>query len=102
MLSGGPAIGSLTTSLRGKGNFNRSHPMQREHSAAKTFPGLWLHAPSLLAGNLAEVLRRLEQGLNSPEHAAFVELRSRGVRPTRRRRNERRDPQQRGSLHQLT
>jgi Uma2 family endonuclease len=38
------------------------------------FPGLWLDAAALLAGDLARVLVMLQQGLNSPEHAAFVEL----------------------------
>jgi Uma2 family endonuclease len=37
------------------------------------FPGLWLYAPSLLAGDLARVLAVLNQGIHSPEHAAFVD-----------------------------
>ena len=37
------------------------------------FPGLWLDAPALLAGDLARVLAVLQQGLQSSEHAAFVE-----------------------------
>src|SRR5262249_39641994 len=36
------------------------------------FPGLWLDAKALLAGNLARVLSVLQDGLKSPEHAAFV------------------------------
>jgi Uma2 family endonuclease len=36
------------------------------------FPGLWLHAPALLDGNMAQVLATLTLGLNSPEHTAFV------------------------------
>jgi Uma2 family endonuclease len=36
------------------------------------FSGLWLDAPALLAGDLARVLAVLQQGLASPEHAAFV------------------------------
>lgn len=36
------------------------------------FPGLWLDATSLVQRDLATVLRVLQQGLNSPEHAAFV------------------------------
>jgi hypothetical protein len=37
------------------------------------FPGLWLDAAALLAGDLARVMAVLQQGLNSPEHAAFGE-----------------------------
>jgi Uma2 family endonuclease len=37
------------------------------------FPGLWLDAPALLAGNLARVLGVLNDGINSAEHRAFVE-----------------------------
>jgi Uma2 family endonuclease len=44
------------------------------------FPGLWLHAPSLLAGDMPRVLATLQEGLGSPEHEAFV------ARLARRRR----------------
>jgi Uma2 family endonuclease len=37
------------------------------------FPGLWLDAAALLAGDLARVLAVLHQGLASPEHQAFVQ-----------------------------
>ena len=37
------------------------------------FPGLWLDAAALLAGDRAKLLAVLQQGLQSPEHAAFVE-----------------------------
>lgn len=40
---------------------------------SETFPGLWLDVPALLAGNMAKVLQVVQQGLASPEHAAFVE-----------------------------
>lgn len=36
------------------------------------FPGLWLSVPALLAGNMAQVLTVLQEGLNSPAHAEFV------------------------------
>ena len=36
------------------------------------FPGLWLDRAAMLGGNLARVLEVLQQGLQSPEHAAFV------------------------------
>lgn len=39
---------------------------------SRVFPGLWLNGPALLAGSLAEVLATLQQGLQTPEHAAFA------------------------------
>jgi Uma2 family endonuclease len=40
---------------------------------SRVFPGLWLDGLALLDGNLAQVLTKLQEGLNSPEHQAFVE-----------------------------
>lgn len=40
--------------------------------SSRVFPGLWLDVPALLAGNLAQVLATLQQGVESAEHAAFV------------------------------
>ena len=37
------------------------------------FPGLWLDLPALLTGDMIKVLAVLQQGLNSTEHAAFME-----------------------------
>jgi hypothetical protein len=37
------------------------------------FPGLWLDAPALLAGDLARVLAVLNDGIRSPEHQQFAE-----------------------------
>jgi Uma2 family endonuclease len=39
---------------------------------SEVFPGLWLDPAALVRGDLAEVLRVLQQGLDSPEHGAFV------------------------------
>jgi Uma2 family endonuclease len=39
---------------------------------SEAFPGLWLDADALLAGDLAGVLAALGRGLASPEHAAFA------------------------------
>jgi Uma2 family endonuclease len=39
---------------------------------SEVFLGLWLDAPALLHGDLSAVLQTLNQGLASPEHAAFV------------------------------
>jgi len=37
------------------------------------FPGLWLHPQALLSGDMALVLATLQKGLESNEHAAFVQ-----------------------------
>lgn len=39
---------------------------------SEVFPGLWLNAPAFWAGDLPAVLATLQEGLASPEHAAFV------------------------------
>jgi Uma2 family endonuclease len=39
---------------------------------SKTFPGLWLDAEALYAGDRDRLIAVLEQGLASPEHAAFI------------------------------
>ncbi len=39
---------------------------------SECFPGLWLDPAALLAFDLARALQVLQQGLTSPEHAAFV------------------------------
>jgi Uma2 family endonuclease len=38
---------------------------------SRVFPGLWLAVSALLVGDMVEVLAVLQQGLDSPEHAAF-------------------------------
>ena len=39
---------------------------------SEVFPGLWLPVDALWAGDLAAMLAALQQGLASPEHAAFA------------------------------
>jgi len=39
---------------------------------SEILPGLWLDAAALIRGDLATVLQVLQQGIASPEHAAFV------------------------------
>ncbi len=39
---------------------------------SQVFPGLWLDMSALLAEDMTRVLAVLQQGLNSPEHKAFV------------------------------
>lgn len=40
---------------------------------SQVFPGLWLQPAAFLSGDLAALLAVLQEGLASPEHAAFVE-----------------------------
>jgi Uma2 family endonuclease len=40
---------------------------------SEIFPGLWLDPTALIEGDAARVLAVLQQGVASPEHAAFVE-----------------------------
>ena len=40
---------------------------------SRVFPGLWLDGTALLAGDMMRVLAKLDEGLRSPEHQAFVE-----------------------------
>lgn len=40
---------------------------------SRTFPGLWLDVQALLAGDGAKLMAKLQEGLNSAEHAAFVQ-----------------------------
>jgi Uma2 family endonuclease len=40
---------------------------------SRVFPGLWLDASALLARDGARMLTALQQGIQSPEHAAFVQ-----------------------------
>jgi hypothetical protein len=37
------------------------------------FPGLWLDVPAMLQGDLASVLAGIDRGVESAEHADFVQ-----------------------------
>jgi Uma2 family endonuclease len=39
---------------------------------SECFPGLWLDSAALLRGDMLRVLEVLQQGIASPEHAAFI------------------------------
>jgi Uma2 family endonuclease len=56
-----------------EGMYLRLEPDDEGILRSEVFPGLWLDFPALLSGDLAKVLATLQQGLASPEHAAFVE-----------------------------
>ncbi|MGB5969868.1 MAG: Uma2 family endonuclease [Spirulinaceae cyanobacterium] len=40
---------------------------------SEIFPGLWLAIPALIEGNLAQALKVLQEGINSPQHSTFKE-----------------------------
>lgn len=40
---------------------------------SKIFSGLWLETPALLTGNLAQVLKTVQQGILSHAHQVFVQ-----------------------------
>jgi Uma2 family endonuclease len=49
------------------------------------FPGLWLNAQALFAGDIAKMLATLHEGLDSKEHAEFVKRLARKKRPKGKR-----------------
>ncbi|HWA98291.1 MAG TPA: Uma2 family endonuclease [Pirellulales bacterium] len=56
-----------------QGQYIRQQPDDRGLLRSREFPGLWLDGAALLEGRMTSVLERLQQGIDSPEHAAFVE-----------------------------
>ena len=57
--------------LRG-GKFEPLPPGPDGIFRSEVFPGLWLDAAALIRGDVAAVLRAAQQGIATPEHAAFV------------------------------
>jgi len=55
------------------GRYEPMNPDAQGRCRSPVFPGLWLDAPALIGGDMAQVLEVLRQGLQSPEHAAFCE-----------------------------
>jgi Uma2 family endonuclease len=39
----------------------------------QTFPGLWINGPALVSKDYSQLMQTLEEGLATPEHAAFVD-----------------------------
>jgi Uma2 family endonuclease len=54
------------------GQYERLPPDADGILRSRIFPGLWLDPAALVRTDLAAVLAVLQQGLASPEHAAFV------------------------------
>ncbi len=55
-----------------EGRYERLLPDAAGIMRSETVPGLWLEAQAMVALDLLAVLRLLEQGIASDEHAAFV------------------------------
>jgi Uma2 family endonuclease len=55
------------------GTYRALEPDEAGIIRSAVFPGLWLAASALLSGDMATVLATVQQGIASPEHAAFVE-----------------------------
>jgi Uma2 family endonuclease len=58
--------------VRRDDRFVRLEPGADGWYRSEIFPGLWLDPVALLAGDLHRLIAVLEQGLATPEHAAFV------------------------------
>ena len=55
-----------------EGRFQRLPLADAGHYQSEVFPGLWLDPAALVRGDVPQVMAVLQQGLASPEHAAFV------------------------------
>lgn len=55
-----------------EGQFVPQQPDAQGLLKSSVFPGLWLDAGAALSNDYQRVLAVLQQGLASPEHAAFV------------------------------
>ena len=53
---------------------DKEHPPEKDGIVRiRTFPGLWIDPPALFARDYHRLMAVLQQGLASPEHAAFVQ-----------------------------
>jgi hypothetical protein len=52
-------------------DFERLQPDSAGVYRSQVFPGLWLDAAAMIRGDMATVLQKLQEGIKSPEHAAF-------------------------------
>lgn len=63
-----------------QGTFEKLTPTPAGDLCSELFPGLWLNVPSMVGRHIAAVFKTLQQGIDSPEHAALVKLlQSRGA-----------------------
>ena len=54
------------------GEYIKLQPDEQNTIKSEVFPGLWLTVDALLNDDLAEVLKTVQQGINSTEHQNFV------------------------------
>jgi Uma2 family endonuclease len=59
--------------VRREGRFTRREPGADGVHRSEVFPGLWLDAGALFAGDLTRLVAALDRGLATPEHRAFAE-----------------------------
>jgi len=55
------------------GTYREGEANEQGVFTSTVFPGLWLDAPALLGLNGRQVMATLQQGIETPEHAAFVQ-----------------------------
>lgn len=55
------------------GEYRQLSPDPDRIIRSQAFPGLWLAVEALLSNQMAQVLKILQAGLQSPEHATFME-----------------------------
>jgi hypothetical protein len=55
-----------------EGRYDRLQPTARGIYQSEVFPGLWLDAAALLAGDLVKVAAVIQKGVANRKHAAFV------------------------------
>ena len=64
--------GSIEWFILREGRFDRLEPGEDGLYRSEVFPGLWLDSSALINGEMETVVRVVQQGVATPEHAAFV------------------------------
>jgi Uma2 family endonuclease len=64
--------GSIEWFVLREGRFDPLRPSEDGIYRSEVFPGLWLDSSALIKGDMEAVVRVVQQGLASPEHAEFV------------------------------
>src|SRR5262249_23936902 len=65
--------GALDWFVLREGGYDRLMPGEDGLCRSEVFPGLWLDPAALLRGDMTTVFAAVRRGVDSPEHAAFVE-----------------------------
>jgi Uma2 family endonuclease len=64
--------GAIDWFVSRKGRFERLLPGEAGRLESEVLPGLWLAPAALVAGDMLTVVKMAQQGIATPEHAAFV------------------------------